>query len=674
MSDDPTAGAWWEDPETDWTAGKPGKVADVLAAAFHDFVTIRELAGRARLGGSTPSTEESARDAWIHLLERAGASGRVFHLMAEVLQDDGSQQFQVPLAALLGDRRRVVDAIRSIRFGLVEPPAGGTAPSAAVGEGSAALGDEPVGALEAITSPPGGLEDPRAVVQTLLDAMWRTAMIEIEGKARGTGFLVGRDLLLTAAHVIDPPRWQPEPRPDVMARFDYILDPGSSLAETGLRVPVTDLLTASLPTPAEAGDATGEGNAPAEHLDFALLRLGFEVPPVDDRGVPRPRGDYALDPGEYNFAGSPILIIVQHPLGDTQRVTWIRTAAERKGHDTRITYGGNTLQGSSGSAVIDPRGRLVALHHYSTVRRNQAVPVSLIRRALDKGNFGHLFARSEHGPARAAAPAMGIGDPFRTTAFTGRAFVNRFPLRDRLREMAVNDAAVRMLTIGGEPGSGMSYSYLLLSYIAGKAKVYPELQRVAPDGLVVLKLDLASYVRVDVAERAGRVVRDLLDDLGLSYPGEAWAQISRDASALARVLRNGLRGSDRQWWIFVDGFKERVAIKQGGLNEVIHALALVADEPAIPLRLVLAGPDAGEFAKEQGLLVEQDVAVGLVRQDVRTWFTTRAKEERLVLDVEQLESTLDELFPAGGPLPAPVWLGPRLPDRLKELLERRDGS
>lgn len=163
----------------------------------------------------------------------------------------------------------------------------------------------------------------------------------------------------------------PEPPPDVAVRFDYILDEESTLAQTGVPVPATEFITGTLPTAAEVRGTAGDWDAPADRLDFALLRLGFAVPQVDDHGVSRERGMYDLPLADYAFASSPLPFIVQHPLCGTQKVTWIRKAVEPNGPRTRIRYAGNTLDGSSGSAVIDPRGRLVALHHYSIPGRSK---------------------------------------------------------------------------------------------------------------------------------------------------------------------------------------------------------------------------------------------------------------------------------------------------------------
>ena len=326
------------------------------------------------------------------------------------------------------------------------------------------------------------------------------------------------------------------------------------------------------------------------------------MPPVETEGVTRPRGNYALDTTEYNFAASPMLIIVQHPLGGFQRVSFIRTAAEPNPRGTRVRYRGNTMEGSSGSAVIDIRGRLVALHHYSEPGRNQGVPVFAIARMLADGGFTVLITPSADRPAGAAGSPPVELDPFITTSFTGRPFVNRSNLRGHIRKMAAEHDGGRLLTIRGESGSGMSYSYMLLSHIAGRSRACPSLREMAPDGLAAIPLDLADYIAFDADQRTERIMRDLFAELGLPHAEEPLAQTARYASTLPRQLRSGLRDSRRQWWIFLDGVDEAVAIKQGGLDEAISALAIAASDPQVPLRLVLVGREAAEFAADHDLV------------------------------------------------------------------------
>jgi Trypsin-like peptidase domain len=656
-----TPGDWWEDRHTDWTRGEPSLVVDVLAKAYPGLPAIRRLSDSAGIEWPQPPAAASAGETWSHVLGRAAALGLVFDLIAEVRQDADSEAFRPLIERLLGDRLGLVTARQTFRHGLPPPPPDGPDPLVkSLEEVPNAPGDEPTSGLEAITAVTAGLEDPRAMVQAIVDATRRTAMIEIGGLPKGTGFLVGPDLLLTAAHVIDRKAWPPDPRPEVVARFDYGLQAGRSPAENGVPVPVVDFVAASLPTDAEVEGRTADWEAPADRLDFALLRLGSDVPSPEGADEAQPRGSYPLDTTDYDFTRSPLLFIVQHPLGQFQRVTWIRSAPTQNAGRTRIRYGGNTLAGSSGSPVIDVRGRLVALHHYSERGSNQGVPLSVIARAI--------------GPTVTEDRRPLNGDPFLANSLRGRPFVNRTNLRGRIREMACDGNGSRLLTIKGESGSGVTYSYQLISHIAHRSSLSRQVRAAVPGGLAALPINVADYVEFGVEERRERIARDILVGLCLPYTEDALAQAARNITTFRQALRAGLRDSARQWWIFVDGLDQLVAIQQGDLDELIHALVLVAEDEQVPLRVVLAGREAEQFAAERSLWVQHDLAVGLARSEVEAWFRDRAREERQVLDEQALADAMTELFPLNLPLPEPRRLASQLPQRLLDLLEASRGS
>jgi len=651
----------------------PGRVAELLARAYDKDDAIRRIAKLGGLDWDAAPTGASAEDTWRQVLAAAAAQQRVLDVMAEVLHDATSSDFHSLLGTLLGDGLGLVNARRAMRYGL--PPAPAEGPDCVVEslkEVRSALGDEPMGGLEAITSAASGLDDPRPVVQAILDAMQRTALIEVAGIQRGTGFLVGPDLLLTAAHVIDARRWPPAPAPEACAVFDYVAESGRSMAESGVRVPVVDFIEASLPTDAEIAATPADWDAPPDHLDFALLKLGYAVPP--ERGVVGCRGVYQLDRTAYNFPASPVLFVLQHPVGQFQRLTWIRTAPTRNTAGTRIRYGGNTLPGSSGSPVIDVRGRLVALHHYSQGGVNQGVPISVIADTLLNGRHKMLFAVSPGGrPAPDGGGRVDV-DPFGTNWLMGRPFVNRSNLRDRIGQMAKRPDQIRTLAITGESGSGVSYSYRLISHVAAQSRLSAALRDAAPGGLSAFSIDISDYIDFRVAQRRERITKDILVNFGLLQPQERLEQDARHITTLQAWLRKELRDSPRQWWVFFDGIDQLAVVKQGGVGELIHALITVADDQQVPLRVVLAGRAAEEFALTHSWWLEQDVAAGFGRDDVELWFRARAAEEGRMINEVRLRGTLADLFPVGGPIPAPQYLAPRLPKALMEMLEARDGS
>jgi hypothetical protein len=114
---------------------------------------------------------------------------------------------------------------------------------------------------------------------------------------------------------------------------------------------VEDFVTASLPTTDEVAGTVANWNAPVENLAFALLRLTEPVPAGPDGNE---RGAYRLDSTVCNFAARhQLLFIVQHPLGDFQRITFLRNAPQPNPNGTRIRYAGSplTLRRTSGCAT-----------------------------------------------------------------------------------------------------------------------------------------------------------------------------------------------------------------------------------------------------------------------------------------------------------------------------------
>lgn len=401
---------WWEDQAADWTQGQPGRILDLLTTAFEQRVDIQLFARvigldwRAAPGGTT-----SARDTWLWVLRRAAVAEQIPDLVAEILNHPRSAAFHAPFYRVLGEGSFVVDARRALRHGLAALPGNADSFGDRIRSAASEPSDTPVGSLEAITSPPSGLGDPKAYAQAIINATRRIAMIEVAGRPRGTGLLVGPDLLLTAAHVLDSRCWPPPDAVDVVAVFDYFPMPGRSPAETGTRVGVSEFVYGSLPTEAEADGRVLDWDAPADRLDFAILRLASRVP--DAPGAPMPRGHYRLGPESYAFDQAPLLFIVQHPLGEFQAFSYVRQSPQRNDKGTRIRYRSNTLLGSSGSPVIDTVGRLVAIHHYSATGTNQAVPVSEIAKTILASPYASLLAPGGDGRSvPVAVPTRVVAD------------------------------------------------------------------------------------------------------------------------------------------------------------------------------------------------------------------------------------------------------------------------
>jgi hypothetical protein len=269
-------------------------------------------------------------------------------------------------------------------------------------------------------------------VQALTNLSLRTALISIEGRPSGTGVLVGEDLVLTAAHVIHARNWTPTASKSIATVFDLVEQPGRSQAETGIRIPVARIVAGSPPTESEVRATAGKDwNAPSENLDFALLQLAVPVPvPVAWEAVARTssRGYYLLSTDIYRFEPASILMFAQYSLNGFLEFSFIRHSPQLNSAETRIRYRCNILPGSSGAPIVDTRGKLVAIHHYSTGEVNEGIPISAIARDLTSSPLADLFDK-------AAQRGTVSGDPRNLVPSGNKSvFVSYSHKEDRYRE------------------------------------------------------------------------------------------------------------------------------------------------------------------------------------------------------------------------------------------------
>jgi V8-like Glu-specific endopeptidase len=209
------------------------------------------------------------------------------------------------------------------------------------------------------------------------------ARVEFEGEPRGTAFLVGPDLVLTAQHTLEGP----DAVKGAVIRFGYVLDAAGVVQEGRAFKLRPDFYYAS----------------PWNELGYALVRLEGE--PLKDvsrdedlsimemvrRGVHR--GYLELAPqliAEYERVN-----IIQHPLGGPMKVVMTQNRVIGDMSESRVRYVANTMPGSSGAPVFNQRWDVVALHYAgrrhsleswpgaemfkgSTVKVNEGIPVRAI--------------------------------------------------------------------------------------------------------------------------------------------------------------------------------------------------------------------------------------------------------------------------------------------------------
>jgi hypothetical protein len=256
----------------------------------------------------------------------------------------------------------------------------------------------------AVPGTEAGLEKAVRPFLPLIDVgLWREHMFKLEGRvcrveinrqARGTGFLVGPDTVLTNYHVMREVIDNRTLASKVQLRFDYrVLANGTKSDGTVVSLHPTEWLIDSTPyTTAEANNDPDAALPSTDELDFALLKIervfGSEpLRPATDssaRGwipVPETVPLITTDPP------MPILIL-QHPNTEPLKLA-VDTAGVLKLYDngTRIRYATNTEPGSSGSPCFNIDWKLIALHHYGDPQHdqaqyNQGVPINMIRDRL----------------------------------------------------------------------------------------------------------------------------------------------------------------------------------------------------------------------------------------------------------------------------------------------------
>ncbi|MEH2258981.1 trypsin-like peptidase domain-containing protein [Nostoc sp.] len=203
------------------------------------------------------------------------------------------------------------------------------------------------------------------------------ARIEIpEGIPKGTGFLIGPDLLLTNQHVLKEQSYLEE----AVARFGYMANASDIAPLTGKVVPIRqDFYFAS----------------PAKELDYALVRLQDKpietTATVDElrkksiadlASIGKHRGYLLLQPRR--FIEYSRVNIIQHPKGGPLKVVMTQNYVVHT-TNSRVQYVADTEDGSSGAPVFDQNWGVVALHHSGNPYPSESLSDS-IKKVL-KGRF-----------------------------------------------------------------------------------------------------------------------------------------------------------------------------------------------------------------------------------------------------------------------------------------------
>lgn len=175
-----------------------------------------------------------------------------------------------------------------------------------------------------------------------------------ETSAKGTGFLVGPDLLLTNHHVLKNPDYVKE----AVARFDYRSDSTGITPHPGRTFELDSICASS----------------PEKELDYVLVRLKDK--PIQQSVAPNvdlnlPLMDLVLKGWHRGYLvlhselvkENDRVNIIQHPNGDPMKAVMTQNYVVGDMSESRVRYVADTMPGSSGSPVFNRKWEVVALHH-----------------------------------------------------------------------------------------------------------------------------------------------------------------------------------------------------------------------------------------------------------------------------------------------------------------------
>ncbi|MGO8371118.1 trypsin-like peptidase domain-containing protein [Rhizobium ruizarguesonis] len=210
--------------------------------------------------------------------------------------------------------------------------------------------------------------------------------IDVGATPKGTGFLVGADLVLTNHHVLTSVIAGQEAASNVQCVFDFKrLGDGTVNQGRAVKLAADWLVAKSPPSQAESEDRPDDALPKPDELDFALLRLAeaFGAKPVATAAA-GPRNWVKLPGLQPPLPTGAPLIIVQHPNADPISLALDTNAVLGfNANGTRVRYATNTENGSSGSPCFDFDWSIVALHHmgdpnWRNPTFNEGIPIGLI--------------------------------------------------------------------------------------------------------------------------------------------------------------------------------------------------------------------------------------------------------------------------------------------------------
>ena len=404
---------------------------------------------------------------------------------------------------------------------------------------------------------------------------------------RGSGFLVGPDLVMTNYHVID---YFLDEQPDhsivpnvagdqVLCFFDYFMEPRPRIPPGSTKHASTVVCAADkwLVHARKKLPFDGTRQSPTtvtDEYDYAIIRLAKPIGAMPTRqGGGTIRGWLRL-PEAIDVLQPKRVMIFQHPGGYAQQID----IGESLGPDlsnTRIRYKVSTANGSSGGPAIDADGELFALHNAEV--ETLGTPLAIHGKVNQGVRIDRIAADLAHENIRLVVP--GGGNPTKVQFWSlnddprdPQPILGRSRFRDLVSETH-STASPTAIAVTGPPGSGVQFSIRLLQRTLGPqvpVVVFTpkDLQSLSPrDFLRALVDGIGISIRLDDPIPEPRVTENVARWLRLDLPGWLERYLDKDKRQSLRpypvwiVMNAMVAAGERVLW--ADNLKDFVATLTG---------------------------------------------------------------------------------------------------------------
>lgn len=306
--------------------------------------------------------------------------------------------------------------------------------------------------------------------------------VAVQNEIRGSGFLIGPDLVLTNFHVVpgylkasaaDPKVFEQNGNgKDLKFVFDYRSEPPPDLAGDQLaRTRSAVVVPAAQHWLVHArrlrdGDGTAAATMPVDkELDYVVIRLASTVGNKPSRvSGGAMRGWLPLPAEACDYLQRRRVLVFQHPEGTSQK--WdVGEFVQLDASSTRAWYSVSTAHGSSGGAALSANGALFALHNAEVKgpglpeRVNQGIRIDTIAKDL-----------LDHAPGWAPPPALDDSAvalwSLTDSVENAQPVIGRRTFRENVAQMT-SERGKRAMVVLGDYGTFARFTVALLQRLVG---------------------------------------------------------------------------------------------------------------------------------------------------------------------------------------------------------------